>query len=250
MLRKHELIACHAMGRRMHLWRYGHFGPPLLVFPSASGMAHEWEAHGMMEELADFVDGGRLKLYCTESNVSEAWTNRDHDAAWRLERHQRFESYVLDELCSYIREDCRTPGIPIAVAGTSLGAFYSANFALKYPETFRYALCLSGRYDISEFVRGHYSDAVYFNNPMAYVPNLGGEALERVRRHTHLVLVCGQGKWEDGNAEESQALAAILEAKGISYECDLWGGDVSHEWAWWRRQARHHLSAYLQPRTL
>ena len=116
MLRKHELIACHGMGRRMHLWRYGHFGPPLLVFPSASGMAHEWEAQGMVEALADFIDDGRLKLYCTESNVSEAWTNRERDAAWRLERHQRFESYVVDELCAYIREDCRTPGIPIAVS--------------------------------------------------------------------------------------------------------------------------------------
>jgi esterase/lipase superfamily enzyme len=246
VFRKHELIHSQALERRVHLWRYGHFGPPVVVFPSASGMAHEWEAQGMVEALGDHLEEGRLKLYCTESNVAEAWTRREGDPAWRIGRHLAFDAYVARELVPYVREDCRTATIPIAVTGTSLGAYYAANFALRYPETFRYALCLSGRYDISWLVNGHHGEGVYLNNPMAYVPNLEGEALERVRRHTHLVLVCGQGKWEDGNVEDTLGLARILETKGISHVCDLWGHDVSHEWPWWRRQARHHLSGYLR----
>jgi len=247
MKRKHELVPSQEMGRRVHLWCYGHYGPPLLVFPSAAGMAHEWDAHGMVEALGDFIDQGRMKLYCTESNVAEAWTRRETDPAWRIQRHQAFEAYVVRELTPYIREDCKSPEIPIAVAGTSLGAFYSANFALKYPEIFRYALCLSGRYDISWLTDGYHSDEIYYNNPMAYVPHLEGEALERVREHAHLVLVCGRGKWEDGNIEDTDALANVLEAKGISHQRDLWGHDVSHQWDWWKRQARHHLSTYLPP---
>ena len=245
MFRQHELIPSQAMGRRMHLWRYGHFGLPLLAFPSAAGMAHEWEAHGMVEALADLIEAGKLKLYCTESNVAEAWTRRDSDPAWRIGRHQRFERYVVSELARFIREDCRTPKIPIAATGTSLGAYYAANFALKHPETFRYALCMSGRYDISEFTGGLAGPDVHFNNPMAYVPNLSGDALERVRRHTELVLVCGQGRWEDGNVEETRTFAGVLAAKGIRHELDVWGHDVSHEWAWWKRQARYHLEKML-----
>ena len=83
---------------------------------------------------------------------------------------------------------------------------------------------------------------------MAFVPNLDGEALEQVRNLAHLVLVCGQGKWEDGNIEDTRALAQVLAAKGISHECDLWGHDVSHEWAWWKRQARHHLLRLIDER--
>ena len=147
----------------------------------------------------------------------------------------------------YIREDCRQPDIGIGVTGTSLGAFYAANFALKHPETFRYALCMSGRYDISWLTDGHNSDAVYYNNPMAYVPNLEGAELDRVRDNTHLVLVCGRGQWEDGNIEDTEALAEVLERKGISHLRDMWGHDVSHSWSWWKRQARHHLAAYLPP---
>ena len=245
MYGKHERIASQAMGRTMHLWRYGEFGPPLLVFPSASGLAHEWQAHGMIDSLRDLLDDGKLKLYCTESNVAEAWTREEGDPAWRIKRHQAFESYVVHELVPLIRQDCRSSEIPIAVTGTSLGAFYSANFALKYPRLFHWALCLSGRYDATWMTHGFSNDDVYFNNPVAYLPNLQGEQLEQVRRHTHLVLVCGQGKWEDGNIEDTQTFADLLAAKGISHDRDLWGPDVSHQWPWWQRQVRYHLAKFL-----
>jgi len=104
---------------------------------------------------------------------------------------------------------------------------------------------MSGRYDISEFAVGLDPQEVYFNNPMAYVPNLSGEPLDRVCERTRLTLVCGQGKWEDGNVDETRVFAKILEAKAIPHELDLWGYDVSHEWVWWRRQALHHLGRIL-----
>ena len=88
MLRQHDLVESGAMGRRMHVWRYGHYGPPMLVFPSASGMAHEWEANGMIDTLADWLNDGKLKLYCTESNVAEAWTRKDEPPHIRIKRHQ------------------------------------------------------------------------------------------------------------------------------------------------------------------
>jgi esterase/lipase superfamily enzyme len=204
-------------------------------------MAHEWDAHGMVDALADLIDGGKVKLYCSESNVAEAWTRKETDPAWRLSRHRAFEEYVVSELVPFIREDCRTPDIPVAVSGTSLGAFYSANFALKYPTIFRSALCLSGRYNAEWLTDGYQSSDLYFNNPAAYVPNLNGDQLEAIRANTHLVLVCGQGKWEDGNIEDTNHFAGLLAAKGISHERDLWGHDVAHEWSWWRRQAHYHL---------
>lgn len=245
MLRTLERIPSTAMARPMHLWRYGHFGAPCLIFPSASGLAHEWESQSMVEALSDLIEGGRLKLYCAESNVAESWTRRSHDSAWRIKRHQDFERYVLFELVQFIREDCRSPHARIAVAGCSLGALYAANFALKYPSIFHYALCLSGRYDVARLNDGWTNADVYLNDPLAYVPNLEGQHLEQVRRHTHLVLVCGRGKWESGNLEETETFARELAAKDISHEKDVWGQDVSHEWTWWKRQVRYHFQKAL-----
>ncbi len=242
MKRRHEMIESPAMGRRMHVWAFGHWGAPLLVFPSAAGFAHEWDRQGMVEVLAPLINGGKLKLYCPESNVSQSWTDRETDPRLRIRRHLAYEQFILTDLVPAIRHDCGKSDVRIATAGASLGAFYAANFALKHPETFHYALCLSGRYDTSYFTGGYSNTDVYFNNPMAYVPNLEDEHLARVRDHTHLTLVCGQGQWEEGCIEETQAFARILEAKSISHYRDIWGHDVSHDWIWWQRQAWMHLS--------
>lgn len=242
MLRKHHMLPSEIMGRKMHLWQYGHFGAPVLVFPSAAGMAHEWDANGMVDALSDLIDAGKIKLYHTETNVSEAWTRKEGDPSERIQQHRRFEAYLADELVPFIREDCRSPGIRLAATGTSLGAMYAANAALKHPDVFHWALCLSGLYDVRRFTDGFDSADIYFANPLAYLPGLSGEALERVRSATSLTVVCGQGRWEDGNIEEARAMAGLLEAKGIPHQLDLWGHDVDHSWTWWKRQAIVHLS--------
>ncbi len=242
MRRRHEMIESEAMGRRVHVWCFGHWGAPVLVFPTAAGFAHEWDRQGMVEVLAPLIYGGRIKLYCPETNVSEAWTRRESDPGWRIGRHLAYERFVLDTLVPFIRRDCAQPAIRIATTGASLGALYAASFALKQPEIFHYALCLSGRYDATHFTGGFSNLDVYYNNPMAFVPGLSGDELERVRRGTHLTLVCGRGKWEEGCIEETEAMARILEAKGIPHIRDIWGPDVSHDWIWWKRQALMHLN--------
>lgn len=245
MLSRHEILYSQAMDRPMHLWCYGHWGEPFLVFPTAAGFAHEWHAQGMVAALSDLIDAGRLKLYCTETNVSEAWTRQDAPADWRIGRHQAFERYVLDELLPFVRADCRSEELRVATTGCSLGAMYAANFALKQPDLFHYALCLSGRYEATGFTGGYSNQEIYFNNPMAFVPNLDGEQLERVRHRTQLTLVCGQGPWEEGCIEETHRLGDLLAAKSIPHEKDIWGLDVAHGWLWWRRQVRHHLTRRL-----
>lgn len=241
MRRRHEILDSAALGRPVHVWCFGSWGAPVLVFPTAAGFAHEWDRQGMVEVLAPLLYGGKIKLYCPESNVSEAWTKRDADGAWKIQRHLAYERFVLEELVPWIRRDCGDKPFRIAVAGASLGAMYAATFALKHPETFHYALCLSGRYDSSPFLEGFSSLDTYLANPLAFVPGLEGDELERVRANTRLTLVCGRGKWENNCIQETEALADVLEAKGIPSTRDIWGHDVSHDWVWWKRQALMHL---------
>ena len=64
----------------------------------------------VVEALGDFIEGGRLKLYCTESNVAEAWTRRETDPRWRIRRHMAYEKFIAEELAPWIRQDCRSAG--------------------------------------------------------------------------------------------------------------------------------------------
>ena len=132
------------------------------------------------------------------------------------------------------------------MTGCSFGAFHAANFCLKRADLMPLALCLSGVYDVTVQGGGERGEAVYFNNPMDYVANLHGEHLDWLRAQASLVLVCGQGEWEDttGALPSTVRFGELLAGKGIRHEVDLWGHDVPHDWPSWRRQIAQHLQRF------
>ncbi len=240
MSARHRLLDSPDLGRRVHLWTFGEVGRPLVVFPSNAGVAHEWEKGGMIDALAPLLAAGRVKIYCPETNVSKSFSGKG-GVRWRMAHHAAYERFVMGTLVPFIREDTRTPHARMTATGCSVGALYSALFVLKHPETFARALCLSGRYRTSGFFGGQSSDDVYLSDPLAFVPNLRGAALERVRRHAHLTLVVGRGAHEDGCIPETLEMGALLHKKRIPSFLGLWGEDSSHTYPWWQKQARHYL---------
>ncbi|MFZ5443039.1 MAG: alpha/beta hydrolase-fold protein [Myxococcota bacterium] len=240
MSSRHVLLESPAFGRRAHVWCFGEVGRPVIVFPSNAGIAHEWQQTGMVDALGPLLAAGRIKLYCPESNVSQSFSGEGPLAA-RMERHRQYERFVLETLVPFIREDCRSPDARMFATGCSMGALYASLFALKFPEVFRGALCLSGRYRGANFTHGGYSDELYFNDPLAFVPNLEGRELERVRRQTHLTLVVGRGAHEGGCLPETLELGRWLHRKGVPSHLGVWGHDSRHDYTWWRRQAAHYL---------
>jgi esterase/lipase superfamily enzyme len=237
---RHLLLDSPALGRRAHVWCFGEVGRPVIVFPSNAGVAHEWKNNGMVDALGPLLAQGRIKLYCPESNISQSFSG-EGPLERRMARHEAYEHFILHTLVPFIREDCRLADERMLAAGCSMGALFSSLFALKFPEVFRGALCMSGRYRGERFVQGGYCDALYFNDPLAFVPNLEGQALERVRRQTHLTLVVGRGAFENSCVPETLELGAWLQRKGIPHHLGVWGHDSRHEATWWRRQAAHYL---------
>jgi esterase/lipase superfamily enzyme len=223
------------------LLAYGHYGRPVVVFPSEEGEAHDWEQRGMVNAVGGLLDAGKVKLYCVPSFDRESWTRRDLSLEERARRHGRYERWILTRLVPFVQADSHTH--ELVATGASFGAFHAANFCLKRADLFPVAVCLSGVYDVSVQGGGERGDAVYFNNPMDYVANLGGDHLTWLRDHASLLLVCGQGQWEDttGALESTKRFGALLGEKGIRHEVDLWGHDVPHDWPSWRRQIAHHL---------
>ena len=232
-----------AIGSAGEVICYGHYGRPALVFPTESGRARDFAGNGMLDAVAGLVEAGRVKLYCVDSYDAASWSARDLPLEARAERHGRYESWIVDQVVPYITEDCGGTG-GILTLGASLGAYHAVNFALKRADLFPSALAMSGSYDPSAWHGwGERGDAAYFNNPTDYVANLGGEHLDWLRRSLWLVLVCGQGRWEDttGALESTRRLAGLLADKGIPHELDLWGHDVPHDWPSWRSQIAYHL---------
>jgi esterase/lipase superfamily enzyme len=222
---------------------YGHWGRPLLAFPSERGAATDWERFGMVEAIAPLLDAGRVKLYCVTSYDAASWHDHSLPLEERARRHEVYERWIAGDVAAWIRADCA--GEPeILLAGCSFGAYHAANFALRHADLFPFAVCMSGVYDVSVVGGGwERGDAVYFQNPMDYVANLHGDHLDWLRSRVSLQLVCGQGQWEDttGALDSTRRFADLLAEQGIRHDLDLWGHDVPHDWPSWARQLAHHL---------
>jgi esterase/lipase superfamily enzyme len=225
---------------------YGHWGRPVLAFPAEGGDAGEFERRGMVESVGGLLADGRIKLYCVDSFDYESWSNRSIPLEERARRHQHYEAWINDQVVPFIRDDCA--GVrEIIACGCSLGAFHAANFALKRADLFPLAICMSGNYDPAAWDGwGERGEEAYFNNPMDYVGHLDGDHLDWLRHRLSILLVCGQGQWEDttGALDATRRFADMLQSKGLRCELDLWGHDVAHDWPSWRAQLSHHLPRF------
>jgi esterase/lipase superfamily enzyme len=229
----------------LNLIAYGHWGRPVLVFPSELGRRWDWEGSGMVEALAPLIDGGRVKLYCVDGADAYTWRADEVPLEERARRHGEYERWIDDAVAPWIHAD--TSGGEIIVTGASFGAYHAANFALKRADLFPLAICMSGVYDVGVVGWGERGDATYFNNPLDYVQHLHGDHLDWLRSRVSLVLLCGQGQWEDttGALESTKRFAGLLGEKEIRHELDLWGHDVPHDWPSWRAQIAHHLPRFV-----
>jgi esterase/lipase superfamily enzyme len=226
---------------------YGHYGRPVLVFPSEQGRAEDFENNGMVAGVAELIDAGRVKLYCVDSADGYSWSDRSVPTEERARRHGRYESWIVEQVLPWVSNDCGGAS-EFVTLGCSLGAFHAANFALKRADLFPLALCFSGNYDPSTWhAWGEQSNETYFNNPMSYVSNLHGDHLDWLRGRVNLLLVVGQGAWEvdpTGALPSTRAFAQRLAEKGIRHELDVWGYDIPHDWPSWRAQLAHHLPRF------
>jgi len=230
--------------RTMHLNVYGHWGTPFIVFPCSRGRYFDYETMGMVGQLADFIESGKIKLFAVDSVDAESWYDYSVPPVERNRRHEIYDRYIVEEVIPFVRQHCRqTQGRPM-LTGCSMGALHSVNFFLKHPDVFDGVVALSGLYrlDRPEFALSAADlGAVYFNSPLAYLTGLTDTwYLDRYRRRKIIVCV-GQGAWEEPCLDDTRDLAAAFELLAVPAWVDIWGSDVNHDWPWWYRQMRYFL---------
>lgn len=212
---------------------YGHFGVPVMVFPTANQDFEEYERQGMLDTLGPFLDQGMVKLYCVSAINGDSWMNRSISPAERAHRQAAYDRHVVEELVPLIYQDCMSQGLPIATLGSSFGAYHAANSLLKHPEIFRWCIGMSGIYDMSSYFDGYRDQNCLDNNPCDYVARLHESRLDALRKCS-INIICGEGPWE--RVEWSKQLPQALARRGVEHNFDLWGHDVAHDWPWWKVQ--------------
>ena len=222
----------------VQLVRWGHYGTPLLVFPTAGGDGEEIERQGLIGALWPLIEAGRVKAYSLDSIAGRAWLEKQDPRHCTWLQNQ-FDLMIRHEVIPAIRTDCRSDGIEIIAAGASIGAFNAIATLCRHPDAVRAAIGMSGTYDLSPWLRGHFDDDFFFSSPWHYLPNLnGGPQLEALRRR-FILMAFGGGRWEAPG--ESWHMADVLGAKGIPNRVDAWGPEWDHDWPTWRRMLPLYL---------
>lgn len=234
----------HHLQREMALALYGHWGQPVMVFPTSRGRYCDYENMGMVHAIAPFIDSGKIKLCCVDGIDAESWYDFSQVPAARNARHDQYDRYIWQEAVPFLRNHCRNDHLRIMASGCSMGAYHAVNTFLRHPDCFGGTIALSGLYrlDRPEFGnRCHDIPAVYYNSPLNYLAGLTDPwYLERYRQSTIVVCV-GQGAWEDEAIEDTRALEQLLQDNAIPAWIDYWGHDVNHDWPWWYRQMNYFL---------
>ncbi len=225
----------------VRLVRWGHHGRPVLLFPTAGGDAEEVERMGLIDSLGGLLAAGRIKVYSVDSVAGRSWIQED-DPRHSMWLQNQFDALIASEVVPAIRADCRSESIEVIAAGASIGAFQAVASICRHPDLFRLAIGMSGTYDLSNWLHGHWSDDFYFSSPIHWLPDHPeDEHLARLRGR-FLVLAVGQGRWE--NAEESWRMADVLGSRGIPNRVDLWSGHHDHDWPTWREMLPLYLDDF------
>src|SRR5206468_7238881 len=119
-----------AIGAAGSVLSYGHFGRPVLVFPSEKGRPYDFANNGMVGAVEGLIEAGRVKLYCVDSYDGESWAAQHLPLEERARRHGAYESWIADQVVPHIVEDCGGRA-DVITTGCSMGAFHALNFALK-----------------------------------------------------------------------------------------------------------------------
>lgn len=228
--------------RDMEYKVYGSEGKGVLVFPSQDQRFYEWEDNGMIETLAPMIESGQIHIICCDSIDAETWSNKSGDARWRIEQHERWYHYIVDELIPTVRRNDET----FIATGCSMGGFHAGNFFFRRPDIFDTVVALSGLYHASYFFGDYSDDLVYNNSPLDYLQWMPSDHYYwDMYRHRRIICCVGQGNWEEDLLASTRRLDTLLCEKSVPAWFDYWGFDVAHDWPWWRKQLPYFMGKVL-----
>ena len=231
------------LNRDMEFKIYGSSGKPVLFIPCQAGRFWDFESFKMIDYWAPWIESGKCMVFSVDTIDNEAWAAKGADNRWRIENHEKWYHYIVDELVPAVRKD---PREKLTVTGCSLGASHAANAFFRRPDLFDTLIALSGIYHAGFFFGNYHDRLVYENSPQDFLPNMAdNHAYLEMYRQSRIIFCVGQGMWEDEFIESTREMERILAGKQVPAWFDYWGTDVSHDWAWWQKQLVYFLGKVI-----
>src|SRR3954470_19552470 len=92
-----------ALQKEMPIVGYGDYGFALLLVPTAAADYLEYERFQLMDCLAPYIDGGKVRVFSVNSINNESWLNNDMLGEHKAIRHNQFNNYIFNEVVPFIK---------------------------------------------------------------------------------------------------------------------------------------------------
>ena len=237
------------LNREMEFKVYGHSGKPVLFIPCQGGRFFDFENFRMTDHWGQWIEEGKCTVYSIDTIDNEAYAAVGSDYRWRIENHERWYNYVVEEMVPTIRHlsgERNGYDQAITVFGCSMGAMHAANLFFRRPDLFDQVFAISGLYDSRLFFGNYMDELLYQNTPIVFLQNMPEDhPYIQMYNERKIIIVVGQGAWEDELKISTGWLKHVLESKGINAQVDFWGHDVDHDWPWWFKMVEHYVPQLL-----
>jgi esterase/lipase superfamily enzyme len=223
------------LGRNINLEISGHWGYPILMFPSSGGQYTQNTDFGLSASVMKYVDQGRIKLYNVETIDMLSFYDDHLDSATKIHNYELYMQFLKDELIPYIQKECNVHRI--AVAGVSFGGFHAANTAFRFPDLVSHLIAMSAAFSIRNMTPQLDDTRIYFNCPDEFMQQEEGWKFE------HMQIVLSTSDW-DICLDKNKRMSAILNEKGIThwYDEKKW---ISHDWPLWNMVFPEYIENYF-----
>ncbi|QCX01992.1 esterase [Aggregatimonas sangjinii] len=223
------------LSRNINVEVTGHWGHPILMFPSSGGQYTQNTDFGLVGSVMHHVEAGRVKLYNVETIDMMSFYDDNMNSEMKIHNYELYMQFLKEEMIPYIQKECNTHRI--GVAGVSFGGFHAANTAFRFPDVISHLIAMSAAFNIRNMTPLSDDMRIYYNCPDEFMRH------EEAWKYNHIQIVLGTSDW-DICLDKNKYMSGILNEKGINhwYDEKKW---VEHDWPLWKMAFPEYLGAYF-----
>ncbi|SEL00610.1 Esterase/lipase superfamily enzyme [Maribacter orientalis] len=232
---EHIQYYSNTLNRNINLEVTGHWGHPILMFPSSGGQFTQNTDFGLVDSVMNFIEEGKVKIYNVETIDMMSFYDDHMDSGTKIHNYELYMQFLKNELIPYIQKECNTHRI--GVSGVSFGGFHAANAAFRFPDLISHYIGMSAAFNIRSMTPQSDDMRIYYNCPDEYMLH------EESWKYDHMQIVLGTSDW-DICLDKNRNMSAILKRKGIThwYDEKKW---IDHDWPLWKMMFPEYLGAYF-----
>ena len=223
------------LGRHINVEVTGHWGYPILMFPSSGGQYTQNTDFGLTDAVMRFVEEGRIKLYNVETLDMLSFYHDHMITEQKIHNYELYMQFLRNEMIPFMQRECNSHRV--AVAGVSFGGFHAANTAFRFPNLVSHLIAMSAAFNIRNMAQLSDDMRIYYNCPDEFMQNEDGW------KFNHLQIVLGTSDW-DICRDKNLHMSGILNSKGIDhwYDEKKW---TPHDWPLWKMMFPEYIDRFF-----